>query len=125
MILKKRTSIMNNDKYHINIANDFTISPGGRYRKDGDHSGEEFCDDYLLPRVKEAITEAAAVTVDLDGTIGYGSSFLDEAFGGLQRKLKKEGKTAIGFIRLLSARRPHLIPIIEGIMNDVKDTDGN
>jgi len=36
----------------------------------------------LIPALKEY----EKVIVDLDGTSGYGSSFLEEAFGGLVRK---------------------------------------
>ena len=65
----------------INIARDFTPTPAGRYRTDGDYSGERFRDDLLLPNLKEN----HHVTVELDGTKGYGSSFLEESFGGLVR----------------------------------------
>ena len=65
----------------IAIAEDFTRFPGGRHRELGKFSGEEFRDDHLIPhlRTKEH------VRVLLDGTAGYGSSFLEEAFGGLLR----------------------------------------
>ena len=59
--------------------------PGGRYRADGPHSGEEFREEQLVP----ALCNAAMydrVTVVFDGVAGFGSSFLEEAFGGLVRK---------------------------------------
>lgn len=65
----------------IVIARDFTPFPGGRYRQHGEGSGEEFRDDLLRP----ALNREASVTVRLDGTSGYPSSFLEEAFGGLIR----------------------------------------
>ena len=65
----------------IDIAADFTRYPGGRYRTDGIFSGQRFRDDYLVPRLRAH----DHVTVRLDGTMGYGSSFLEEAFGGLAR----------------------------------------
>lgn len=67
-------------KVHIKIA-DWSVCPGGRYRADGDFSGEAFRDDILVP----ALRAAEYVTVNTDGTRGYGSSFLEEAFGGLLR----------------------------------------
>jgi hypothetical protein len=70
------------DDRTIAIASDFSPSPGGRYRKHGPWSGEEFRDDYLLP----ALQESRHVTVYLDGTAGYAGSFLEEAFGGLIRE---------------------------------------
>jgi hypothetical protein len=65
----------------ISVARDFSKAPAGRYDSDGPAPGARFRDQYLLPALKAA----DSVTVDLDGTAGYGSSFLEEAFGGLVR----------------------------------------
>ncbi len=65
----------------IAIATDFSKFPGGRYRVNGKFSGEEFRDDHLLP----ALNSSENVHILLDGTAGYGSSFLEEAFGGTIR----------------------------------------
>lgn len=68
----------------INIARDFSITPGLRKRDDSEHSGQEFREDsleqYFAPGRQEIIT------IVLDGVIGYPASFLEEAFGGLARK---------------------------------------
>jgi hypothetical protein len=66
----------------ISIAKDFSPSPAGRYREDGPFPGEAFRDDFLIP----ALRHHDIVLVDLDGASGFGSSFLEEAFGGLIRK---------------------------------------
>jgi hypothetical protein len=65
----------------ISIARDFTKFPGGRYRKHGEGSGEEFREDFLVP----AIAAGGSVTIDFQGTFGYPASFIEEAFGGLVR----------------------------------------
>jgi len=65
---------------------DYAAAPGGRYRKDGPYSGEEFRDDILVPRLLDAVTRNEQVVVELDGVSGYGSSFLEEVFGGLVRR---------------------------------------
>lgn len=67
----------------VNIAKDFTRYPSGRYKKNGKTSGEEFRERFM----EAAISGGQKVVVELDGTIGYGSSFLEEAFGGLVRAL--------------------------------------
>lgn len=67
----------------ISVARDFTRFPSGRYKRLSKTSGEEFRERFLL----EPLRRGEAVTVDLDGTVGYGSSFLDEAFGGTARLL--------------------------------------
>ncbi len=66
----------------VEIAKDFTRYPAGRYRVDGPYSGEVFRDKYLEP----SLAAGESVRVILDGARGYGSSFLEEAFGGLVRK---------------------------------------
>lgn len=65
----------------INVSNDFSRYPAGRYTDDGPHSGQRFRDDFLKPIL---INKGKAV-INLDGVRGYGSSFLEEAFGGLVR----------------------------------------
>lgn len=66
----------------ITIATDFSPSPAGRHVGDGPFPGEVFREKLLIP----ALQKNDAITVDLDGTDGFGSSFLDEAFGGLVRQ---------------------------------------
>ena len=66
----------------IDIAKDFSDTPLGRYPTDGPHSGERFREEFLYPALKKN----DSVSIVIDGTEGYGSSFLDEAFGGLVRK---------------------------------------
>ena len=69
----------------IEIAKDFTAYPGPRYRKDGQHSGEQFREEILSPYLRAALRDQSVVSVVLDGVAGYGSSFLEETFGGLVR----------------------------------------
>ncbi|MFC5697491.1 STAS-like domain-containing protein [Pseudomonas sp. GCM10022186] len=66
----------------IYVARDYSKMPCVRFRGDGKKSGEEFRDDVLLP----ALQKSDRVVVDLDGVLTLGSSFLEEAFGGLVRK---------------------------------------
>lgn len=65
----------------IYIARDFSPAPAGRYPEDGPYNGAAFREQLLLP----AMREHESVEVNLDDTGGYGSSFLEEAFGGLVR----------------------------------------
>ena len=74
----------------INIAKDFSNIPGGRYKNEGKFSGEEFREDVLKPKYFEAKQNCEHLLVDLDGSYGYPTSFLDEAFGGLARELNEE-----------------------------------
>ncbi len=70
----------------LDIAKQFSKFPGGRYRKHGKFSGEEFRDTLLVPSLRNAIARGTKLAVRIDGVRGFGSSFLEEAFGGLIRK---------------------------------------
>lgn len=67
---------------NIDIAKDFSLVPSGRFKSDGPDSGERFREDFLKP----AIDAAGTISVRIDGTAGYHSSFLEEAFGGAVRR---------------------------------------
>lgn len=78
-------AVTNGDKEmkptQLSIASDFSVYPGGRTPDDGPDSGQEFREKFLIP----AIVNNQRVQIDFTGTRGYGSSFLEEAFGGLVR----------------------------------------
>jgi hypothetical protein len=65
----------------FSIAKDFSPFAGPRYAHQGSHSGESL----RSKLVRFLNTHPGRVIVVLDGTKGMGSSFLDEAFGGLIR----------------------------------------
>lgn len=65
----------------INIAKDYSQFPAGRFYSDGPFSGEKFREEVLTPAIKHH----DQVEVIIDGVSGYGSSFLEEGFGGLIR----------------------------------------
>src|SRR5690554_2691324 len=64
---------------------DFSVTPGSRYKDEGPHSGEEFRENFLEVAFKDALSSKTKLIVDLDETIGYGTSWLEEVFGGLVR----------------------------------------
>ncbi|MDM0018364.1 STAS-like domain-containing protein [Variovorax saccharolyticus] len=68
----------------VSVAKDFTRYPAGRYKQNGETSGEAFRERFL----EGPLRNGESVLVDFDGTVGYGSSFLEEAFGGVVRALK-------------------------------------
>lgn len=79
----------------INIANDFSRYPAGRYRTDGPFSGERFREEILLPAL-----EHGPVVIVLDGVAGLPSSFFEEAIGGVVRSgvSPERAKTLIKFV---------------------------
>lgn len=67
----------------IKVLSDFSTSPGPRYCRQGPDSGEEFYHRLLNKNFKEVYLQDKLLVLDLDGTDGYMSSFLDEAIGNL------------------------------------------
>lgn len=73
-----------NMSVEINIAIDFTKTPGARFKNEGKFSGEEFRKK-LLEKHFSNRDDNYTITIILDGVEGYATSFLEEAFGGLAR----------------------------------------
>jgi hypothetical protein len=67
------------------IGRDFSQVPAGRYPSDGDYSGEAFREQVLAPAIKN-LQNGDKIEIVIDNVEGYGSSFLNEAFGGAVRK---------------------------------------
>lgn len=88
---------------------EFSITPGSRELDEGKkaHSGEEFRIKFLEPAFKKILKTENKLIVNLDGTIGYGTSWLEEVFGGLARIYGREVvKNKLTFI---SDEEPYLI----------------
>ena len=96
---------------------DFTFTPGPRLQEDGNYSGEEFRDKYLLPKFLDAVKKDIRLNVNLENTKGYATSFLEEAFGGLIRKgcKKKEVKK---YLRIHSSDRPWYVSEVDRYINE-------
>lgn len=73
----------------INICNDFSDTPGGRYKHEGAYSGEEFRETILLPAYEEIEHTTEKLVINFDDCFGFATSFLEEAFGGLVRVHRK------------------------------------
>jgi hypothetical protein len=72
----------------ILISKQFSKTPFGRYVSDGPNSAERFRRECLVPAFKAS---SGPIEVDFNGiSLAIGSSFLEEAFGGL---IRKEGIT--------------------------------
>lgn len=101
-------------------VSDFSKFPGPRYKKLGKFSGEEFRESVLIPAINDGVDD---LEINLDGVFGYGSSFLEEAFGGLVRAGFK-ADTMRKLISNISSKDPSLIVEIKGYvesqLNEVK-----
>lgn len=99
------------DSVHISIAKDFSKFPGGRYRTDGEFSGQALREEHLTPALKKG----GMVFVHLEEALGYPASFLDEAFG----RLPDEGFTSVDLdARLLFTGGGDRIPQIRQFIRE-------
>lgn len=67
---------------------DFQDKPFGRFRSDGPQSGQAFREDDLIPALFQIILEdpfQQEVIIDMTGYNRYGSSWIEEVFGGMRR----------------------------------------
>ena len=108
------------NRLSLAVETDFSPNPGPRYKDEGDFSGEIFRYSVLEPKLKQAIDENTQLFIDLDGTAGYGTSFLEEAFGGLIRVNGYEYQTILDHIDLKSEEEEYLIEDIEEYLKDAQ-----
>lgn len=110
----------------IILSKDFSEIPGGRYRRQGSHSAEEFRDEYLYPKYLACVEKNEKLIIDLDGGYGCATTFLEETFGGLIRRLKRENKDykeAINIIEIISIESPEYVTKSYEFMKDmINDT---
>ncbi|WP_164871425.1 STAS-like domain-containing protein [Paracoccus sp. Arc7-R13] len=66
----------------IRIA-DFSAYPAGRSDATGPYNGSKFREEILLRELRKAEADGQKLIVVFDGLKSVGSSFLEEAFGGL------------------------------------------
>lgn len=85
---------------------DYTENPGPRFIHQGAFSGEDFYRKVLNKKMAECISHEAIMEVWLDGTSGYPSSFLDQAFGELVYDFtEKEVRKIVHFETKMYMRR--------------------
>jgi hypothetical protein len=104
----------------LNIAREFSETPGPRSRDEGEFSGDQFLDELLEPRFIEARDSHQMLIVDLDGTVGYATSFLESAFGGLARKY---GPSDV--LRILDLTCKDEPSLVEEVKRYIKDAGTN
>ena len=107
----------------IKIASDFSRIPGARFPEEGDFSGQQFRQEILLPKLKKAIDNKEILEIDLDGTAGLGTSFLEESFGGLIRIDKLNYQTVIDTLKFISNDDPEYIDEIKNYLEEAYEKE--
>jgi hypothetical protein len=107
------------ERLTLSVAKQFSTTPGPRKEEEGEYSGENFLNNLLLPNFKLALQSSSVLTVDLDGTAGYATSFLEAAFGGLARIY--DPQTVIKHIDFKSNDEPYLIDEIKSYIAEAQE----
>lgn len=104
-------------EFTIKISDDFSPTPKGRvHPDDGPNTGQRFREEKLQP----IWDKYEKIIIDLDDLYGCPSSFREEAFGGLVRKLQIEPNEVLDKLRFICSDEP---PLIDEIINDIKGSN--
>ena len=99
----------------FSISKQYTDTPGPRYRRQGDFSGEQFREEHLESLFDVYKSSHTPVVIELDGTFGYPTSFLEEAFGGLARE--HPVSEVLAAFQFVATEQPS---IVAEIINDIR-----
>lgn len=97
---------------NISISQKFSDVPAGRFLSDGNWTGQKFREELLVPALKEA-SKTNPVIVNINDVEGYGSSFLEEAFGGL---IREEGYTKEQLDEILQIETNEIFEVYKNII---------
>jgi hypothetical protein len=106
------------ERMDLKIAKEFTTTPGPRKKLEGSYSGEAFLEQLLRPRFLSARKSGATLHIDLDGAVGYPTSFLEEAFGGLSREFGSAEVEQV--LEFTCTDEPYLTSQIQKYIRDAK-----
>lgn len=102
----------------FSIAREFSSYPGPRKISEGPYSGELFQTSQLSKIVRECLETNTKLVLDLDGTSGYNTSFLEESFGGLIRHDRFSLDELNSVLEIKSDDEPYLINEIRKYLDD-------
>lgn len=98
-------------------------SPGGRYRRQGKNSAEEWLQEHLAPAFQAALDNGEQLLVDLDRVSGFGACFLDEAFGGLVWYYKHPPELVLQTLVLKCEEEPGIIADIQQYIQEAAEEE--
>lgn len=94
------------------IVGKFSTAPYGRFKSDGDYNGAKFRDKVLLEYFQNDKIEKINVYLDtVEDGYEYGSSFFEEAFGGLVRVCGVPKSVVLGKLNIITEHRDYILEI--------------
>lgn len=103
----------------FNVVKEFSRTPSARIAQEGKHPGVELR-TIIVPKLREAISNNVQFIINLDGAAGYGTSFLEEVFGGLIREEHFSLEELEKALNIISEEEPELI---DEIWTDIKEAN--
>jgi len=108
----------------INIAQEFSIAPAGRFTTEAyPASGERFREQWLVKALQDV--NIKQVVINLDNLEGVSYSFWEEAFGGLLRVNNLSFDLIKTKLLLKCTDDPTLVPLIEKVLIDATNFKKN
>ncbi|WP_405047992.1 STAS-like domain-containing protein [Rhizobium miluonense] len=106
----------------IDVAQQFWPYPSGRVSDDGSYNGLRFRTEFLEPALENVRVSPTRekVVVNIDGVRSFGSSFLEEAFGGLVRS-GRYTKRDLDLLLEVQVTKPHLFIYRDAIQKYIAD----
>lgn len=96
----------------------FSRAPFGRYADDGVGNGEAFRKKFLLEPFSDVTVDRVVVKLDsVAPGYEYGSSFLEEAFGGLVRVEKLESEVVLRKLKIETKNADYIMEIKSYILD--------
>lgn len=105
----------------FSIAKEFSRTPSARTEAEGKHPGMQLR-KLLYPILIDCIETKEKIKIDLDGTAGYGTSFLEETFGGL---IRNEGLLLSDLEKVMLFKTDEEPELEEEIWDYIKDAHKN
>jgi len=105
----------------VKIRDDYNWSTGSRLIIEGPHSGEDFRIKFFYPMIIDAIASNETLTIDFDGGIGYGTSWLEEVFGGVIRKDRVDAQDVRKHLRLIATQQPYILRLVDKYMKQAEE----
>ena len=112
------------DKIIFKVVKEFSRTPSARIAKEGRYPGTDLRSK-ITPLIRLALQENNMFLIDLDGASGYGTSFLEEVFGGLIREEHFKHKELEKCLEIKSDEEPELVDEIWEYIKDAGNEKSN
>ena len=112
------------DTIIFKVVKEFSRTPSARVAKEGRFPGTDLRSK-ITPLIRKALQDKKKFLIDLDGASGYGTSFLEEVFGGLIREEHFKYKELVSCLEIKTDEEPELEDEIWEYIKDARNEISN